>query len=172
MTARAQQLVFALMSLGAAGSFAALAVAHRPLFEPFLGPLHPLLLVAAAAVLGAVAVRLLMAHGFAVIDVPRVRRGILVAAVLATLFGAMVVTADTLLVRYPRDTNVAWPQATLFYPAMGYLVEVGLHLLSLAGLAPPRLRLGERWFVALCLRERVVSEVRASDLSKKTSTSR
>lgn len=57
-----------------------------------------------------------------------------------------IVIAD-LIIRYPKDLNVPPPLALLFYPAIGFVAEIGLHvvplsllLLALTPLAP---RLGK-----------------------------
>jgi hypothetical protein len=59
-------------------------------------------------------------------------RGVGVSAVIATLFGAWQVCADLLVTRLPKDINVPPPQSLLFYPAMGYVVEVLFHAFPLA----------------------------------------
>lgn len=59
-------------------------------------------------------------------------RGLGISAVIATLFGAWQICADLLVMRLPKDINVPPPQCLLFYPAMGYVVEVLFHAFPLA----------------------------------------
>ena len=54
------------------------------------------------------------------------------SAAIATLFGVWQVCADLLVTRFPEDINVPPPQSWLFYPAIGYVVEVFFHALPLA----------------------------------------
>lgn len=46
-------------------------------------------------------------------------------------FGAIATLTD-LLLRFPRDINVATPQALIFYPSVGVIAEVVFHLAPLA----------------------------------------
>lgn len=98
---------------------------------------------------------LLMTQGFSVVRRGQTLRGIAVAGLFSTPFALVIVTADSVFVRYPRDINVQLPQALPFYPGMAFLVEVGFHLLPLAmlwvALGPLRNRLGEKRFAWLCL---------------------
>lgn len=50
---------------------------------------------------------------------------------LAFLFGCVVILVDSLIV-FPADMNVAFPQSILFYPTIGFLVEILFHLLPLS----------------------------------------
>jgi hypothetical protein len=59
-------------------------------------------------------------------------RGVGVSAAIATLFGVWQICADLLVTRFPKDINVPSPQSWLFYPAIGYVVEVFFHALPLA----------------------------------------
>jgi hypothetical protein len=156
MTDRRQQLVLALIAAGAASCVAALLPAHWFLFVPFFGSLHPLFVTAVAAVVGALSAHVLRKPaGFAVLDGTNTWRGIGWAVLVATGFAAVAIATDRFLVRYPRNMNVPLPQAWLFYPAMGYMVEVFFHLAPLAvlwtGLRPLRPRLEESAYVGLCL---------------------
>jgi len=53
------------------------------------------------------------------------------AAGVAAFLASITVLLDLKIV-FPRDLNVAFPLSLLFYPAIGFLVEVVFHLLPLA----------------------------------------
>ena len=113
---------------------AALQLSADASFERFLGPLPPALTVAAAGVAGLGALRLLERRGFwRRACSSRTLRGLAVASLATVPFAAAAIAIDV-AVGFPEDTNVSWPAAWLFYPAIASVVEVALHLLPLAGL--------------------------------------
>jgi hypothetical protein len=54
---------------------------------------------------------------------------------VAVLLASITVLLDLRIV-FPRDLNVTFPLSLLFYPAIGFVVEVVFHLLPLAVLLP------------------------------------
>jgi len=59
------------------------------------------------------------------------RKGLLRACGLAALFGIIIIPAD-LLIAFPADINVPFPESPLFYPAIGFFAEILFHVLPLA----------------------------------------
>ena len=57
-------------------------------------------------------------------------RGLGVSTLSAVLFGITIIIVD-LLATFPQDLNVSFPQSLLFYPSIGFVVEVVFHLLPL-----------------------------------------
>ena len=68
----------------------------------------------------------------------------MVAAGLATVMGFAIVVAD-LLLRYPANINAPWPEALLFYPAIGFVAEIFFHVVPLALLMLLFSPLSRRW---------------------------
>lgn len=103
-------------------------------FQPFFGSIEPLLAVAIIAVVGVVSLGFLQSRGwFEIFTMRETLRGMAVSALIATLFGIEVVIAETTnIFRLPADTNVRLPWSLIFYPVMGYVVEVVFHALPLA----------------------------------------
>jgi hypothetical protein len=103
-------------------------------FAPYFGDIPPLLVVGAVAALGAVCLHFLgMRNWSAGFGPGRARRGLTVAAAGAALFGAAAVLADvTGVFPGPADLNVPPPYAMLFYPVVGYVVEIVFKALPLA----------------------------------------
>ena len=52
---------------------------------------------------------------------------------LAALLGIVMILVDTKII-FSADMNVLFPESLLFYPAIGFLVEIVFHVLPLAGL--------------------------------------
>jgi hypothetical protein len=57
-------------------------------------------------------------------------RGVARSAALAALFGIVVIVVDVAIV-HPADMNVPFPESLLFYPVIGFMVEILFHLLPL-----------------------------------------
>ena len=124
---RLQYLAFGALSLGALSLTAISSFSSGTPFQRYFGTIAPLLLVALVAALGFVSLSLLRSFGRFEIFVPgKIRRGMVFAAIFATLFAIAVVSADY-LIRFPKDMNVPPPQSLYFYPAIGYVVEVAFH---------------------------------------------
>lgn len=129
---RVQYFAFALLSVGALGLTAISSLSSDTPFRRYFGAVNPLLAVALVIVLGFASLGFLLSRGwFEIFSTGRVRRGVVVAATVATLFAVAVVPADY-LIRFPRDLNVPAPESLFFYPAIGYVVEVTFHTLPLA----------------------------------------
>lgn len=105
------------------------------LFEPYFGSIAPLLAIGITAALGFVVLGYLLSRGFR-IRATRTWHGAGYAAISATIFGIWQTCVDLFVTRFPRDLNVPAPQSLLFYPVMGYVVEVVFHALPLALLLP------------------------------------
>lgn len=100
---RSQRLVFASLALVAIACVVALALGDAALFAPFLGPLNPVLVAAAAMGVGMACSELLLARSaFVVVEGRKTYEGVAWAVGLATLFAVVVVTADSLFLRYPK----------------------------------------------------------------------
>jgi hypothetical protein len=131
LSERLPYLALAVLSLAAAGATAILSFSQRNFFRPYFANLNPLLTVALVTVLGFVSLCFLQSRGwFEIYAARKTFRGVGVSAAIATLFAIEAVFAD-LIIRFPRDLNVLLPQSLLFYPAIGYVVEVCFHALPL-----------------------------------------
>jgi hypothetical protein len=123
------------LSAAATVATAALRVGGDDELARFLGPLPPVLTVAATGAAGWGALRLLERRGFwRRACASRTLRGLAVASVATLPFVAAAIAVDA-AAGFPEDTNVTWPAAWLLYPAIAVVAEVALHLLPLAGLA-------------------------------------
>jgi hypothetical protein len=121
-----------LLALGAVAATALLSLSGSTAFQPYLGHLSPLLVVLLVTVLGFVSLAFLQSHGWFEIYAGRKSlRGTARAALLASLLAIAAVLVD-LGHPFPRDMNVPPPQSFLFYPAIGYVVEITFHALPLA----------------------------------------
>jgi len=101
-------------------------------FETYFGSIPPLLAIALTALAGFVSLAFLHSRGWFEIYTSKSVRGMGFSAAIATLFGVWQICADLLISRFPKDINVSPPQSLLFYPAIGYVVEVVFHALPLA----------------------------------------
>jgi hypothetical protein len=84
-----------------------------------------------ASIVGAVALWLLQEKfDFVLFMGKGTLRGLKLSAFLASVLAIAIIVAD-FFIRYPQDTNVPVPQALLFYPAVGFVVEIVFHVLPL-----------------------------------------
>ena len=129
---RSQYLAFAYLSLAVAGMTGVLYAMDASPFQRFIGALNPLLAVFISIVAGFFLLTYLISRTqFAIYKKQDVRSDLIVVG-LARLFGIEVIAADTWLVDYAADINILFPQSLLFYPVIGYIVEVFFHLLPLS----------------------------------------
>lgn len=143
---RQQLLVYGVLSAGALVLTACLDPGRSGVFQPYFGTIHPLLVLALVVALGAGSLSLLRRLGrFEIFRAGTSARGLALSVVLATIFGGVVVLADV-AIRFPEDLNVPPPASLLFYPAIGFVVEIVFHTAPLA-------------FVLLLLRQRLRPEI-------------
>ena len=122
-------------------------------FESYFGGANPVAVIVGAVVGGVVAIAYLQAaSGFRVSSPGSASHALRVVSWAVPLLACIAIGAD-LLLRYPRDTHVALPDAIRFYPAMAVLVEMVLHALPLAFLVavvgPPTGLDATFWRIAL-----------------------
>ncbi len=155
MTNLPRYVAFSTVTLVALSSGFFLSVQRPILFEPYFGGFPPLPALVAISSCGWVALYVLNRKGYFVLSRPESRRsGIIVAVWLAIPFMVLVTIAD-LTAGFPRGINVGLPDSLLFYPAMGYVVELLLHAIPLALLLPLAGRIFRSWTanarIALCI---------------------
>ena len=129
-------LAYVLLSGVAVVIVAAISLSARSSFARFLGGVPPVAAFAGAAVLGAASFAAVLSPAGFVVFPEQPARGAKLALEAAVLFGAIIVSADFLIV-YPRDLNVGLPLGLVFYPAMAFLAETLFHVVPLSVLALP-----------------------------------
>ena len=114
-----------------AGFTGILYFTNSPAFQPFFGDLNPLITVFLIILLGSFLLSFLLSRGWFAIYKKEMRNGLFLSFGLGTLFALIIILVD-LKVVFPENLNVSFPQSLLFYPAIGYVVEILFHLLPLA----------------------------------------
>jgi hypothetical protein len=126
-----QYRVILALSLAVAG-VAAILQSWDPLLLPrFIGPTHPLIAFPLISALGVGLLSLLHTRGWFAICRRKRLEGLWRPCALAALLALITIVVD-LQVPFPADLNVLFPKSLLFYPAIGFLVEVVFHVLPLA----------------------------------------
>jgi len=108
-----------------------LSYSNKLIFERFLGSVTPWVIAVVISILGIAAFTLiLIGKGFVV---HKKKEGIafLWVALPVLLFVSIAIFVDWQIV-YPADMNILYPESLLFYPVMGFLVEILFHVLPLA----------------------------------------
>jgi hypothetical protein len=127
---RQQCLVLAGLSVGVLVLTTILYYSDNFIFERFLGAINPLFAFSLIILAGAAAVSFLVYNGWF-----NIYKGNLMATLrtscLALLFIPISIFVDV-RIGFPSDMNILVPEAWLFYPAIGFLVEILFHVLPLS----------------------------------------
>jgi hypothetical protein len=127
---KTQYQVFLGLSIVVLGLTGIVFFADKQPFERFIGSFNPLLAALLIVVLGGILLTLLLSREWFAIYKKGNRKGFYLSTGLAAIFGAIMILVDS-KIRFPADLNISFPESLLFYPAIGYLVEVLLHVLPL-----------------------------------------
>ncbi len=102
-----------------------------PRFQVFFGPINPLIGVCVAIILGILLISFLSSRAGLVIYCRKDHGGLFYYYLLAAILFVGISVVD-FLAPFPKDMDVVFPQSLLFYPAIGFIVEVIFHLLPLS----------------------------------------
>lgn len=100
------------------------------LYQRFLGYTNPLVDFVLTILLGALFLSILLSRGGFAIFAPEHLRKAAPFFALAPAFALISIAVD-LKVRFPADLNVAFPESLIFYPTIGFGVEVLFHVVPL-----------------------------------------
>ena len=127
---RNQFLVYFALSLSVVVCTALLHGRNSTIYQPFVGERSPVIAVVLISILGFVLLTILLARGWFSIVQAQFLQGLAVAGGLAVLFSLVMIIADTVIV-LPADINRPFPDSLLFYPSIGFAVEILFHVLPL-----------------------------------------
>ncbi len=102
---------------------------NRP-FERFIGELNPFLAGLLIIILGGTLLTFLLSRGWFAIYRKVSLKGLYLSFGLAAILGMIMILVDLKIV-LPADTNILFPASLLFYPAIGFFVEVLFHVMPL-----------------------------------------
>lgn len=127
---QSQYIAYFVLSLAVTLGTALVYSRDELIYKPFIGDLNPVLTVIAISILGGVLLTYLLARGwfavFAVQNLP----GWAVAAGLGVVLALVMIFIDSRVI-LPPDINRPYPNALLFYPTIGFVVEIVFHVLPL-----------------------------------------
>jgi hypothetical protein len=129
-TERQQLVILIALSLGIT---ALLVIAYSTdplLFQRWLASINPMVVGVVIVVVGAGILTFFLWRGWFAVYASGQPKRFLWSAGIATLLAAMMIVADV-IGPYPEDINVLWPQSLLYYPVIGYVVEILFHVLPL-----------------------------------------
>jgi hypothetical protein len=108
----------------------ALYLIGTPRFEVFFGSINPVFMISLIIMLGLGLVSILLSQEWVDIYRREHLKGLFLISLLTVPFALGAILVD-LVFPYPEDINVLLPQSLLFYPTMGFVVEILFHLLPL-----------------------------------------
>ncbi len=129
---RIQYLALSYISIGVMVLTLALCFIDTSPFQRFLGNLNPIVVLAITIVLAFVLLTFLISKTKLLIYKKLNLKDYLIISGIAVIFGIEVIIADIWLVDYSADINILFPKSLLFYPAIGFIVEVFFHLLPIS----------------------------------------
>jgi len=138
-----QSLVLVAVCVAAVMGAVVLHLTGSEAFQPFFGPIHPVLATSALMLLALGSLRFLDSGDWVLVDRPLIgRRRFAIPAALATALAVPVVLVD-LMGGFPEELNVLPPDSLVFYPVIALVAETVFHVVPLA-----LLMLGTRRWVA------------------------
>jgi hypothetical protein len=127
---RLQFQVYVILSLGVTLGTAILIYFNKDIYKPFFGRFNPIIVMLIVSFLGFFLLAFLLARGwFEIFNISNLQ-GWIVAAGLAGLFAVVMIFIDSRVI-LPPDVNRPFPDALLFYPTIGFVVEIIFHVLPL-----------------------------------------
>ena len=129
---RFQFLIFLYLSLGVVAFTLILSYIDYYTFSRFLGNFNPLLALLITIITGFAVLTFLLSKTQFVIYKKQTPKTYFIVTGIAIIFGIEVIAADIWLVDYSADINILFPKSLLFYPSIGYIVEVFFHLLPIS----------------------------------------
>ena len=101
------------------------------IFQKHFGIFNPIILIIFIFVFGITALTYFISRGWFAIYERKNLRGMFTNSILATILVFNVILID-IFFTYSEDINVLLPQSMLFYPTIGYVVEILFHILPLS----------------------------------------
>lgn len=109
------------------GLTAILNYSNSIIFDRFLGGLNPVIIFSIISVLGLLCLASLLSKGWFKIHEKKGTTSLLRTIGLVFLFASISISID-IKVHFPVDINIAFPESLIFYPAIGFLVEILFHI--------------------------------------------
>ncbi len=129
---RSQYQVYIGLSIGIIMLTGILNVSDNLLFQRFIGGINPLTASFFIILLGIISLSVLLSKGLFTIYKQENLRGLFLRCSLAVLFALITILVVDINVPFPADMNVLFPESLLFYPAIGFFVEILFHTLPLS----------------------------------------
>jgi hypothetical protein len=128
---RLQYQVYFGLSIGVVGLTGIGYFSNNHLFQQYIGRINPLIASFLITFLGVILLSFLLSRGWFAIFKRENLKGLFRRSGLAALFVLITILVDLKIV-YPADLNILFPESLLFYPAMGFYVEILFHVLPLS----------------------------------------
>lgn len=124
-------LRFSYLVVGAIAIGLAAASIDAAAFHPYVGAVNPGIAIAGVGLLGMGCIYVLHRAGWVGSASWSQNRITIAGFLIAALALSGLTSLMDVAFGFPRDINVPWPQAVLFYPAIGFVAEVMLALVPL-----------------------------------------
>lgn len=123
--------VFTALSIGIAVWAQLGYLLNKNMFRNYFGEVYPLLVILLLSFLGILMMGFLFARGYFTVFSKTSARARSLGFVLAAGLASMAILVDV-MVKFPADMNLLFPESVFFYPAIGFCVEIVFHILPLS----------------------------------------
>jgi len=141
-----QYQIYGLLSIGILGITTILYLTDKEPYHRFIGNLNPIVVFILLILAGFLALSYLISQQWFSIYKQTVKKAFKTILPIAGFIGIIVIILD-LMIRFPADTNILFPNSLLFYPSIAFLVEIIFHifpLIILLGILKPLIKPGNR----------------------------
>ncbi len=129
-TNRFQYKIFAALVIGVLGMTGILKYSNPSFFQRFIGEINPIIAILGSGILGLLLFSFLLVKRWFIICKKENFKKAFRYAWLVVVFASIAILIDWEIV-YPEDMNIPFPESLLFYPAIGFFVEIVFHVLPL-----------------------------------------
>lgn len=127
---KTQYLILLFFLVVVNGITASLNASNSSIFQKYLGNLNPLMVISAISVLGILLLSFLLLKNWLIFNEKKKTKELSYYFLLMVVFLSTAIFVDIMIV-FPKSMNIEFPDSLLFYPSIGFLVEILFHVLPL-----------------------------------------
>ncbi len=126
-----QHFAFVILFIEIVAITAILNYSYLSSFQRFIGEINPLIAILLSGIAGFFLLSYLLSKNwFSIYKKEKLKKSFRLY-LLAVLFATVAIFVDWNIV-YPKNMNIPFPESLLFYPAIGFFVEILFHIIPLS----------------------------------------
>jgi len=151
-----QFLIYAIIFIAVILCTVLVRTRNRNIFTTHLGTVNPLVSITIISMVGFVCFNILIKKDWFAVFQAENRGGYGIAAILSIVFCFEAIVLD-LVFRFPKDMNILFPNSILYYPIVGFVVNILFHVIivtivmGLLWLIAPHVKVEKTIWIAILL---------------------